>query len=87
MKVTVKSFDTSGKRVTEVREGGYLIERVEIPLVNTCGCGRSYTRPEWDALPLLGQQHTDEAGIHYLTELRNCECDSTLGIERVVMPP
>jgi hypothetical protein len=38
-----------------------------------CGCGRVYTRAEWEKLRFVGWQHDGEERI----ELRNCDCGST----------
>jgi hypothetical protein len=43
----------------------------------TCGCcGRRFTKPEWDALPMLGEYVDD---IERLC-MKNCSCDSTMAI-------
>ncbi|MDB4946208.1 MAG: hypothetical protein JWP97_5742 [Labilithrix sp.] len=49
------------------------------PPVRVCGCGRSHDRDEWQGLRLVGLQEDGEGGE---LELRNCQCGSTLAIER-----
>jgi hypothetical protein len=44
--------------------------------VKTCGCGRTYDRADWLALPLVG--YMDDS-VECL-ELRNCPCGNTLAI-------
>jgi CheY-like chemotaxis protein len=51
---------------------GALAHRREDGIVKRCGCGRSYRRDEWKALPLRGTMEG--------TELRNCPCGSTIGV-------
>ena len=47
-----------------------------------CGCGRSYTLPEWLALASIGRME-DGLGGHIV--LRNCTaCDSTLSVDEDV---
>ncbi len=53
------------------------------PRFKVCGtCGRSYTRQQWDVLPLLGEQkieadeETGESACVYTA--KNCACGSTL---------
>jgi hypothetical protein len=44
-----------------------------------CGCGREYTRAEWNELRLAGEQVDDvERG-----ELRDCLCGSTIAVGRL----
>jgi hypothetical protein len=45
-------------------------------LVRACGCGRTYTREEWDALPALGI----ETYGHRTLDHRQCACGSTLAL-------
>ncbi len=47
-------------------------------------CKRWHTEVEWDRLPLIGKTviEEDEEGPGYTLEMRNCECSSTLAIER-----
>lgn len=48
-----------------------------------CSCGRAYTKSEWERLPIIGHQVTDDEEGRYDLELRNCpSCDSTIGVER-----
>lgn len=51
----------------------------------TCGCGREWTKEEWEALPLVDprQYAGVEDGFAYFLELRNCPCGSTKAIEYV----
>ena len=53
---------------SEVRHGRLVIKH--------CGCGRNYTREEWERLTRLPDW---DLGGETL-ELRNCPCNSTLGI-------
>ncbi len=51
-----------------------------------CSCGRTFTRQEWEGLPLLGLQPPGESPqgqghLWYGQELRNCPCGSTLAVE------
>lgn len=48
-------------------------------IIKSCKCGRSYTRAEWQSLPLRG--HQDQGDDFPVLELRDCPCRSTLGIE------
>jgi hypothetical protein len=52
-------------------------------VIKTCGCGRSYGRKSWRALPFVGRQHTpkDDYGPAETIEMRNCPCGSTLAVE------
>lgn len=46
--------------------------------VKVCSCGASFTREEWNALPLVATTFLDEP-----IEIRNCPvCDSSLARER-----
>ena len=44
--------------------------------VAECPCGRTYSLPDWNALPLVGHQR-DEVEV---LELRNCWCGSTRSV-------
>lgn len=44
----------------------------------SCRCGREYTPEAWAKLPFVGVQQFE--GDDVRIELRNCACDSTLGI-------
>jgi CheY-like chemotaxis protein len=46
--------------------------RRDMPIVKTCGCGKSYTIVQWSALPYVGAMGD--------TELRNCHCGSSLAL-------
>jgi len=46
-----------------------------------CGCGASYSKAEWGALEFVGVQDTEDHQYHYLTEMRNCSCGSTISTE------
>ena len=48
----------------------------EPEIVAVCACGRSFTGPEWIALPYVGLLADDAERI----ELRNCPCRSTRGV-------
>lgn len=41
-------------------------------------CHREYSQEQWDELPLLGRQMTEDREF---LELRNCACGSTMAIE------
>jgi hypothetical protein len=61
-----------------VREG----QPPEKPNSNTCRvCGRV---TPWEKLKFLGFQWSEEDGVRYRLELRNCTCGATLGREEVV---
>lgn len=47
-----------------------------------CKCGRAYSKSEWERLPVVGHQLTDDEEGQYDLEMRNCTCGSTLGVER-----
>lgn len=51
--------------------------------IKQCGCGKAYTKPEWDNLHKVGQLHTpaDEFGPDEILELKNCSCGSTMALE------
>lgn len=57
----------------------------DIPTVaepfKACGCGRHFTRAEWDALPSIGLMASDRDGFDL--DLRNCPtpCGSTISVE------
>lgn len=49
-----------------------------------CGCGRTFTRAQWDELPLVGTQHVeaDDEGPATDLEMKDCPvCKSTLAVE------
>lgn len=47
-----------------------------------CSCGKTYSKAEWEALPLLGCQPTEEDDFAYVLEMKNCtSCGSTITIE------
>jgi hypothetical protein len=57
------------------------------PIISECGCGKSYTKSQWQSLaepannrPMVS---SDETGTYSL-ELRNCPCGSTIGVETKV---
>lgn len=43
-----------------------------------CACGRTYSAAEWSRLRVVGIQHD---GLVGRTELRNCACGSTMGLD------
>jgi hypothetical protein len=43
--------------------------------VKSCGCGRAFTRAQWDQLNRLPDWPVDDA---VACEVRNCTCGSTL---------
>lgn len=45
----------------------------------TCRCGESWSRERWAALGLVGYTDGGEDGE---LELRNCDCGSTLAVQR-----
>lgn len=47
-----------------------------------CGCGRAFTKEQWERLPAIGHQITDDEEGQYDLEMKNCSCGSTLGVER-----
>jgi hypothetical protein len=47
----------------------------------TCKCGRSYSKTEWGALELCGEQRSESERLLYRLEMRHCACGSTIGIE------
>jgi hypothetical protein len=49
------------------------------PVLATCSCGRTYTRRQWLALPLVGVQK-DHHG-HPALSCRNCTCGSTRTVD------
>lgn len=60
--------------------------------IKRCGCGREYSREDWDALRFVGYQRPPGAKV---LELRECHCHSTIAIDvtdeplrvgRVVLP-
>jgi GNAT superfamily N-acetyltransferase len=55
------------------------------PIIKRCGCGRTYTQAEWDALPLLGKQvipaWRDEP--EETLTMKNCVCHSTLAVSNL----
>lgn len=55
-----------------------LTSRTRTKPIKTCSCGRSFTRAEWNALPLVGRTAAEIEA----RELRNCTgCNSTLSID------
>jgi len=62
------------------------METKERIVFKTHGCGRSFTREEWDALPHAFDFPTEDETGKYLLESRHCPCKSTLGIEYKIMP-
>jgi hypothetical protein len=52
-------------------------------IIKSCSCGSEYDAHSWERLPLVGHMHVaaDEEGPATVTELRNCSCSSTIGIE------
>lgn len=40
-----------------------------------CGCGETWSRAQWDELPVLGRYRADE-----LLEVRSCVCGSNLAV-------
>lgn len=49
-----------------------------------CGCGRHFTRAEWDAIPSLGLMLSDRDGFEL--NLKNCACGSTISVEQPIPP-
>lgn len=51
-------------------------------------CGRVYaTRADWQRLPFLGDQFTEDETGRYRSEMRNCDaCKSTIAIEELLAP-
>ncbi len=47
-----------------------------------CGCGRSFLRREWAALPAVGHQRFPD---EFPLELRNCPCGTTLAVNVLPM--
>jgi hypothetical protein len=45
-------------------------------------CKAALTRPQWEQLPLMGEQDT---GV-LLLELRNCRCGSTIAVRKGLSP-
>lgn len=54
------------------------VSRTRTKPLKTCACGRSFSREEWEALPLVTRTSDDIES----RELRNCLCRSTLSIGR-----
>jgi hypothetical protein len=50
--------------------------RTTCPIIKVCGCGRQYSKSNWEELPLCGV--TDD-GVERI-ELRQCVCESTIAI-------
>jgi hypothetical protein len=56
-----------------------------------CGCGKGYTRDEFDQLEHIGDQkipageNGDGGWDEYELELRNCSCGSTIAVEHPVI--
>ena len=54
-------------------------------VIKTCGCRATYSKQEWDALPIRGVQVTEDAQNVYHLELKNCiRCLSTLAMDEEV---
>ena len=45
--------------------------------IKTCGCGRTYTRDEWESLPFGGWMGDGDRDAQ---ELRHCACRSTISV-------
>lgn len=60
-------MDVTGGRLHDPR-------RVGEPFSRECGCGRAFTRAEWEALPRLRDWTIDGR----VFELRACACGSTM---------
>jgi hypothetical protein len=54
----------------------------EPPPAITCGCGRTFTRSEFDSLPFVGTYDDGEGGT---LVMRNCPCTSTHSLPE--LPP
>jgi hypothetical protein len=54
--------------------------RVDALPFKTCGCGRKYDRPAWDALP---DRKTYDDGTGALLEQRSCPCFSSIVVTLV----
>jgi hypothetical protein len=48
-------------------------------------CGQGFTSAQWKALPLVGYADQVKDGDQSC-EMRNCPCDSTLGLQRDSVP-
>lgn len=44
-------------------------------------CGREHSREDFAALPLVGEQRSEDDEARYLTTMRNCACGSTIAVE------
>jgi hypothetical protein len=64
--------------------GVQLVPVMEAQMKSCNVCKSSYCSHAWAELPLIGIQLSDEDGVRYSLELRNCTCGSTLGIETVL---
>lgn len=62
-----------------------LRQRRMAPLIfiKKCGCGRRFSRAQWDALTYVGRIDTpaDAYGPAESCELRNCSCGSTIALD------
>lgn len=45
-------------------------------VLHRCSCGRTFTVPEWEALPFVGYHEDEEETL----EFRNCSCGSTRAV-------
>ncbi len=54
-------------------------------ILKTCGCcKRNFTASAWARLKKLGVQPAgEEGGVTYELEMANCDCGSTIAIERI----
>jgi hypothetical protein len=54
--------------------------RSRLPVIKTCGCGRTFSKQCWDQLILLGHidvhEDNDQRG-----ELRQCSCGSSIALD------
>lgn len=56
-----------------------------------CGCGKGYTRDEFDQLEYVGLMHIPAGDFEgdeweeYELELRNCPCGSTISVEHPII--
>jgi len=47
-------------------------------------CDREFTEEEWDGLPSLGEQQSEEEGVRFFTEMKNCPCGGTMATEEQI---
>ena len=88
LSVLAKRYSVSISTISLVRRGRiwrHVTEQASQPWPKVCGCGRSYQANEWGALPYVGIIDPEDGGP--VAVLRNCECGSTLAIEREPAPP